>query len=81
MDEFIAKAVLIALNTEPADAAYDSVYGGETLLNRALIALSKSDIRVVKIICHDSQREKIALMIDSVPKLIKSSIQQFLIRL
>ena len=70
MDEFIAKAVLIALNTEPAGAAYDSVYGGETLLNRALIALSKSDIRVVKIICHNSQREKIALMIDSVRKRI-----------
>src|SRR5215510_10015385 len=66
MNEGIAKTVLIAVNMEPAEVAYDSVYGGETLLNRALIALSKSGMRSVKIICRDGQREKIASMIDSV---------------
>lgn len=66
MTGLITKAVLIALNTEPAGAAYDSIYGGETLLNRALIALSKSGIQVVKIICRDGQREKIAATIDAV---------------
>jgi len=66
MAEFITKAVLITFNTEPTKAAYDSVYGGETLLNRALIALSKSGIQIVKIICHEGQREKIAAMIEAV---------------
>src|SRR5713101_6715322 len=60
--EFVSKAVLLALNTEAAGATYDCVYGGETLLNRALIALSKSGVRSVKIICRSGQREKIALM-------------------
>lgn len=70
MSECTAKAVLIALNTEPVGATYDSVYGGETLLNRALIAMSKAGIRLVKIICTDGQREKIELMINSVRKRI-----------
>ncbi len=70
MNEGIAKAVLIAVNTEPVKAAYHSAYGGETLLNRALIALSKSGVRSVKIICCDGQREKIASIIDSVRKRI-----------
>ena len=69
-DECIAKAVLIALNTEPVGAAYDSVYGGETLLNRALIAMSKAGIRLVKIICADGQRKKMELLIHSVRKRI-----------
>jgi hypothetical protein len=56
MNEGIAKAVLIAVNAEPAKAAYHSAYGGETLLNRALIALSKSGVRSGKIICRDGQR-------------------------
>ncbi|MBI3796476.1 MAG: CDP-alcohol phosphatidyltransferase family protein [Deltaproteobacteria bacterium] len=64
--EFVCQAVLLALNTETASAAYDWVYGGETLLNRALIALSKSGIRSVKIICRSGQREKIASMITAI---------------
>src|SRR5882724_443741 len=68
MNEGIAKAVLIAVNVEPVKAAYHSTYGGETLLNRALIALSKAGVQSVKIICRDGQREKIASMIDSVRK-------------
>lgn len=70
MNECITKAVLIALNTEPIGATYDSVYGGETLLNRALIAMSKAGVRLVKIICTDGQRKKIELMINSVRKRI-----------
>src|SRR5574337_698243 len=70
MNEFITNAVLIALDTKPASATYDSVYGGETLLNRALIAMSKTGIRQVRIICTDGQREKIEIMIHSVRKRI-----------
>src|SRR5215510_9565516 len=68
MNEGIAKAVLIAVNTELTDATYNSLYGGETLLNRALIALSKAGVQSVKIICRNGQREKIASMINSVRK-------------
>lgn len=64
--EFVSKAVLLALNTEAAGATYECVYGGETLLNRALIALSKSGIRSVKIICRSGQREKIELLINAI---------------
>ena len=70
MNELISQAVLLALNTEPAGAAYDSVYGGETLLNRALLALSKSGVRFVKIICREGQRRKIASMVNRVRKRI-----------
>jgi phosphatidylglycerophosphate synthase len=66
MSESITKAVLLALKTTPAGAAYDAVYGGETLLNRALIALSKSGVRCVKIICVEDQRKKIELMLGAV---------------
>jgi len=64
--ESVSKAVLLALNTQVAGATYDSVYGGETLLNRALVALSKSGVRLVTIICHEGQREKIACMIKAI---------------
>lgn len=70
MNENISKAVLIALDTQPAGATYDSVYGGETLLNRTLIAMSKSGMRVVHIICAGGQRETIQYMINSVRKRI-----------
>ena len=70
MTQFVSKAVLLALHTAPADVAYDSVYGGETLVNRALIAMSKSGIRSVKIICRAGQREKVASLIKAVRKRI-----------
>src|SRR5574337_1555506 len=70
MSKYITQAVLIALNTEPVGATYDSVYGDETLLNPALIAMSKAGIPTVKIICVDGQRKKIELMITSVRKRI-----------
>ena len=59
----ITKAVLLAVNTGPTEATYDAVYGGETLLTRALVALSKGGIRTVWIICHEGDREKIAALI------------------
>jgi len=60
----IKRAVVLALNTAPTKATYDAVYGGEPLLTRALIALSKSGIRSVWIICHEGHDQKIAALID-----------------
>ena len=59
----ITRAVLLAVNTAPTKATYDAVYGGEPLLTRALVALSKAGIRSVRIICHEGDREKIAALI------------------
>ena len=59
----ITKAVLLALSTEPSGAKYDAVYGGEPLLIRALVALSKAGMRSARIICQEGQREKIAALI------------------
>src|SRR4051794_335934 len=59
----ITRAVLLAVNSVPAEAAYDAVYGGEPLLTRALVALSKAGIRSVKIICHEGDRERVATLI------------------
>jgi phosphatidylglycerophosphate synthase len=59
----ITRAVLLALHTAPTEATYDAVYGGEPLLTRALVALSKAGIRSVWIICHEGDREKIAALI------------------
>src|SRR5215475_11406121 len=64
----ISQAILLALNTAPAGAAYDAVYGGETLLNRALVAMSKSGIQVVTIICREGQREHLESIIHAVRK-------------
>lgn len=66
MTDRVSKAIVLAVQTDPAGAPYDSVYGGETLLNRALVAMSKSGIRCVKIICHDGQREKIVSMMKAI---------------
>lgn len=61
MSEDITQAVLITVNTN-----YDGVYGGEMLLNRALVASSKAGIRTATIVCQPHQREKIAALIDRV---------------
>ena len=62
----ITKAVLLALDTTPTEAKYDAVYGGEPLLIRALVALSKAGIRSARIICHEGHCEKIAALIGTV---------------
>src|SRR5262245_30530537 len=59
----ITRAVLLAVNTAPTKATYDAVYGGEPLVTRALVAVSKAGIRSVRIICHEGDREKIAALI------------------
>ena len=59
----ITKAVLLALNRAPTEPTYDAVYGGEPLLIRALVALSKAGIQSARIICHEGHREKIAALI------------------
>ena len=59
----ITKAILLAVNAAPTEATYDAVYGGEPLLIRALVALSKAGIRSVQIICHQGHRERIGALI------------------
>ena len=59
----ITKAVVLALNSGPSGAKYDAVYGGEPLLIRALVALSKAGIRSTRIICHEEHDKKIAALI------------------
>src|SRR5262245_64342759 len=54
MSDRVTQALLITVNV-----AYDAIYGGETLLNRALIALSKSGLHSASIVCTADQREKI----------------------
>ena len=61
MSEMITRALLITVN-----AAYGAVYGGETLVNRALIALSKSGVRSATIVCQAGEREKITALIHHV---------------
>ncbi len=53
-DRKITSAVIVTLNAE-GDSRLDAVYGGETLLNRALVALSKSGMENVSIICHEGR--------------------------
>jgi phosphatidylglycerophosphate synthase len=58
MSDGITQALLITVH-----APYATVYGGEILLNRALIALSKSGIRSATIVCQAGQREQITSLI------------------
>jgi len=62
----ITRAVVLAVNTDPSRATYDAVYGGEPLLTRALVALSKAGIQSVWIICHEGDREKTAALMGKV---------------
>ena len=58
MSDGITRALLIT-----GHAPCETVYGGEILLNRALIALSKSGIRSATIVCRAGQREQIISLI------------------
>lgn len=64
----ITKAVLSAFDIENKSTRYDSVYGGETLLNRALIALSKSGISEVIIMTRFGHRTHIESSIQNIRK-------------
>ncbi len=67
----ISRAVLLAFNTAPPGASYDAVYGGETLCNRALIAMSKAGIRAVKLLCPEGRRKRLEALVSAVrPRLV-----------
>ncbi|MBL7994807.1 CDP-alcohol phosphatidyltransferase family protein [bacterium] len=66
----IKRAVLSAFDIEDKSTRYDSVYGGETLLNRALIALSKSGISEVILAAHFGHGKRIEAGIENIRKRI-----------
>lgn len=66
MNTKVTHALLLAFNAESTGVAYDAVYGGETLLNRALIALSKSGVRQIGIVCAEGQRARLETLIATV---------------
>ncbi len=66
MNNRITKSILFALNSDHDGVAYSAVYGGETLLNRALIAMSKAGVQWVSIICPEGCRQRIEAMITTV---------------
>jgi len=57
MNNRITKSILFVLNSDHAGVPYSAVYGGETLLNRALIAMSKAGLRWVNIICLEGHQQ------------------------
>ncbi|MBL7994808.1 CDP-alcohol phosphatidyltransferase family protein [bacterium] len=65
MDQ-INNAVILASNTHQGNSSYDTVYGGETLLNRCLIAMSKSGITSAVVIAHPGCKNKIEETIETV---------------
>ncbi len=62
----ITKAVILALTSQHRNSSFDLLYGGETILNRALVAMSKSGIREVVIISTAGNVEKFRQMIGKV---------------
>lgn len=62
----VRHAVLLVLNTHKGNSGYDAVYGGETLLNRSLVALSKSGVQNVMILTPTGYKEKLDRMIQKV---------------
>ena len=59
----ITHALLLVKNTSKSNSSYDAIYGGETLLNRSLIALSMSGIRKAVIVTSSGNKERIEEMI------------------
>src|SRR5215475_3391657 len=66
MNNRITKSILFALNSDHTSVAYSAMYGGETLLNRALIALSKAGVQWVNIICPEGCGQRLEEMISIV---------------
>lgn len=62
----ITHAMILALNAGNDGTQYDAIHGGETILNRALVALSKSGIKHVTILCKNGHQKKIENLIRSV---------------
>jgi phosphatidylglycerophosphate synthase len=59
-------ALLIAINPQYRSIVTDVLYGGETLLNRCMIAMSKSGIQSVVIVAAPGTTDKIKEMIRTV---------------
>jgi phosphatidylglycerophosphate synthase len=75
MDQYTVKnAFIISLNTENYKK-HNAVYGGETLINRTLIALSKSGIENAKIICNEGNMTLIEKCIHKINHRIKLTWQ------
>lgn len=62
----IQNAILIATKPHTTQPLYEILYGGETLLNRSLIAMSKSGILNVTIIAPPGFKDKFEKMIQKV---------------
>ncbi|NUN47181.1 CDP-alcohol phosphatidyltransferase family protein [bacterium] len=52
----IQNAIIIAIKSTNDAPDFDTLYGGETLIGRALVAMSKSGMKYVTIICRMSDR-------------------------
>ncbi|MBX7150841.1 CDP-alcohol phosphatidyltransferase family protein [bacterium] len=64
--EPITHAIILAYNATSDGTQFDARYGGETILNRALVAMSKSGIKSVSILCNSSDKNRIEKQIGSV---------------
>ena len=62
----IRNAVLLVLNTHDGNSGYETLYGGETLLNRSLVAMSKSGLQKIMIITNKGYKDKLDTMIRQV---------------
>ncbi len=62
----IRNAILITVNSQHQSIVTDVLYGGETLLNRSLVAMSKSGITKATIVSAPGSSQKIMEMISKV---------------
>lgn len=62
----ITKALILALTSQQRNSNFDMLYGGETILNRSLVAMSKSGIKNAIIIADAGTKEKLNQMIRKV---------------
>lgn len=70
----ITRAVILAFDMKSKTVRYDSEYGGETLLNRSLVALSKSGISKVSLMIQEGQTENVEKNIQKINKRINLTI-------
>ena len=73
-DYKIKQAVVLAFDTGNKSVRYDSIYGGETLLNRSLVALTKSGLSDVHLMIQPGDRKRVELIIQKIRKRISLSI-------
>lgn len=70
----ITRAMILAFDTESKIVRYDSEYGGETLLNRSLVALSKSGLSDVHLMIQPGDRKRVESIIKKIRKRINLAI-------